>query len=74
MDGDYKIGLVFVFMGLLLLGSYYATYRIGAHLEYKKIETYLPKAFEKTYWEGYDDGLKQGQLDCVIKGVINAKP
>ncbi len=71
MDADSKVWLVILFLSLLVISSYYGIFRLGRYSIGKEIRPMFVKEVTAAYGDGYNDGLKQGQLDCVVKGVIN---
>lgn len=73
MDGDTKVWLVIFFLSLMVGGSYYGTYKYGERRGLLKFTQIFIESTKETYGEGYSDGLKQGQLDCVVKGTKNER-
>ncbi len=69
MDGDYKVWAVIGLLFGLWGASYYGVYQLGKKATYRAIVPQLIEMTKETYGEGYGDGLKQGQIDCMAKGV-----
>lgn len=69
LNGDTKVGLVILVLVIGVGLSYYATYQYGKRATYKALTPILMRMTEETYAEGYSDGKKQAQFDCV-NGLI----
>ena len=74
MELTLKDYLIIVVCFAVVVGSYYGAYYWGKKATYKALVPQLITMTEETYREAYEDGKKQGQIDCMIlttKGLNN---
>lgn len=65
MSPDAKVWSVILGLFLLVVASYYGTFKWGERVMLHRVANQLIEMTKLTYAEAYQDGIKQAQLDCM---------